>query len=453
MERTEVKGLFYSFCSFLIILIFSACSFRIPHKVTVVTDAEYNFCIGDVDKSFDDDLKISDIFKNLSNSGAITVDDYFPEKRDSRTQQFLIRVPFTEIDVTIPDFPNISAVPDDFDWDQIIGAYFTTPSSGIISIGFNPSTLFQNLSDIIGTTDVSIASLPFYVMAEKPDAGNSPAARLFDGAGFEGTITLFHGVDNGSSITKSTDVSELIIFDSSLPPPAGGKLRLVSAPSLKKDSGTVITDMDSIDRSASVNLATIINSAKNKTSGEFFMEYSLIFKPQSITKDMLVGNHTPGKIKVYAYLVIPLKFKVETTNPKGIEIDIFDMFGAGSGTDILGRNGPTDLGKTDKYISTIQRCSLIYEQKQLPFYANPDLELRLDLFNNGNEELYRSQSSVVTITSRQMRDIFNTYPFTPVAKIALPKDAVFSIPRQLKLKMNLSLQIKTNGEIDIFERN
>jgi len=85
------------------LLMFTACTWHIPEKVSVKTQAEYEFSIGSVEK----DLGISFTAKDLSEKISLEnarLYDYFPEKKDAKVQQFMLKIPLVEIPVNLNEY-------------------------------------------------------------------------------------------------------------------------------------------------------------------------------------------------------------------------------------------------------------------------------------------------------------------------------------------------------------
>jgi len=82
------------------VLMTTACNFEIPEKISVKTNAEYNFSVGSFEKDLSDKINI----KSLVNDSTLSsvngkVYDYFPTGTDDSVQRFLLKVPFMEIPV------------------------------------------------------------------------------------------------------------------------------------------------------------------------------------------------------------------------------------------------------------------------------------------------------------------------------------------------------------------
>ena len=96
-----------SACSLL--FIFSGCNLQIPQKVSVKTDAEYNFQIGDFKTDFSESFNMQSLFENL-NIGNARVYDYYPTGSEVNVQKFLIKIPLLEIPVDFSSYFNSSAL-------------------------------------------------------------------------------------------------------------------------------------------------------------------------------------------------------------------------------------------------------------------------------------------------------------------------------------------------------
>lgn len=96
-----------SACSLL--FVFSGCNLQIPQKVSVKTDAEYNFQIGDFKTDFSESFNMQSLFENL-NIGNARVYDYYPTGSDVNVQKFLIKIPLLEIPVDFSSYFNSSAL-------------------------------------------------------------------------------------------------------------------------------------------------------------------------------------------------------------------------------------------------------------------------------------------------------------------------------------------------------
>jgi len=89
----------------------TACNFQVPEKISVKTNADYNFNVGTISKSFEDTISFTDVLSDdkigIENAH---VYDYFPGEADANVQQYLFKLPLMEIPVDISKYYNNSGV-------------------------------------------------------------------------------------------------------------------------------------------------------------------------------------------------------------------------------------------------------------------------------------------------------------------------------------------------------
>ena len=130
---------------------FAGCSWQMPEKVSVKTNADYNFALGNFEKDFSADLSIDKLLKDveLPNNGKIY--DYWPGKNpDDNTQRFLMYMPLQEIPIDFGKYFNEGML-NDLDSKPIIDQTISVPAISIPqisvdNIGF--STLSGKLNEI-----------------------------------------------------------------------------------------------------------------------------------------------------------------------------------------------------------------------------------------------------------------------------------------------------------------
>lgn len=82
---------------------FIGCSWQIPQKVSVKTDADYNFALGNFEKDFSENLSVSKMIGDLQLPNNGKVYDYWPNKKGD-TQAFLMYMPLQEIPIDIGSY-------------------------------------------------------------------------------------------------------------------------------------------------------------------------------------------------------------------------------------------------------------------------------------------------------------------------------------------------------------
>ena len=198
------------------------------------------------------------------------------------------------------------------------------------------------------------------------------------------------------------------------------------------------------------DLVLFMNSAKNinRSDAQVCIDYDLLLKGE-LTKGELTAEN--AKLVVYAAIVLPVKFKV-TNN---VTLDILQFVDSSNSsnqrTDIFGRTGPTTgFEDMQQYIDAIRSASLIYSTSAMPFKCEPGIKFCVDILGNNNYKEYDLEGGTVIFNYDDIHQMINTYPLCPNLKIKILKDAVFSVPRTKEFKMNLAVNIITDGTIQLF---
>ena len=92
-------------------LVFTGCNWQIPEKVSVKTDAEYNFSLGSFSQDFSESLNISQMLGDLELPNNGKVYDYWPNKKGD-AQNFLMYMPIQEIPIDISSYFDSGALAD-----------------------------------------------------------------------------------------------------------------------------------------------------------------------------------------------------------------------------------------------------------------------------------------------------------------------------------------------------
>lgn len=123
---------------------FAACSWEIPEKVSVKTNADYNFALGNIEKDFSSELNVSKMIGDLELPNNGKVYDYWPDKKGN-TQKYLMYMPLQEIPVDIGKYFNEGML-NDLENKPIIDQTIKVPSISIPEIKVD-NIGFETLSD------------------------------------------------------------------------------------------------------------------------------------------------------------------------------------------------------------------------------------------------------------------------------------------------------------------
>lgn len=426
-------------------LALSGCSWEIPERVFVKTNASYNFSIGNIEQSLDSSMDLNSILS--SDKEGLTLYDYYPGKANKKLQQFVMTVKVYERDFTdmVSDNSTLSSYLAGTSDTQINLASLPAGVSLLAATGrqeldFNPSEILNSIKEALGNDvagKVEFASVPVYLYC---NAG--------EGLSADAKVKMYYGKKDGSKDPITPNSYDQYIAGSST---EFTNISNAVLPEMTVDSDTsaVIIDLSEKPYSLSSDIAQIMNNAKNVTvtDSQLCLDYNLVLKGTVSKATLLSGN---AKLTVYAAVVLPVKFNVLDN----IEINVREFINssdpAAAGSDIFGRTEATGLDDKKKYLDAIRCASLIYTSNALPFVAEPALQFNVDLLGSGNYKTYSLDAGVITLNYDDVRDMLNTYPLCPNLKIKVLKDASLSLPRNRLFNINLSVNIVTDGSIQLF---
>lgn len=106
-----MKKIAFAIISIGLVFAFVGCSWKIPETISVKTNADYEFSLGNIEKDLSDKLGVSNLIGTveLPNNGKIY--DYWP-KKSGDTQKFLMYMPLQNIPIDISDYFDKGALAD-----------------------------------------------------------------------------------------------------------------------------------------------------------------------------------------------------------------------------------------------------------------------------------------------------------------------------------------------------
>ena len=96
----------FIFLSFLFSVILLSCGWQIPEKISVKSNASYNFTTGEIDTKLNDSLNFDELIKPDENS-EFTVYNYLP---DGKSRQFVMRMAVADIPIDLESSFNESSI-------------------------------------------------------------------------------------------------------------------------------------------------------------------------------------------------------------------------------------------------------------------------------------------------------------------------------------------------------
>ena len=437
------------------VMFFAACSWQIPEKVSVKSNADYNFSLGTFEKSFDDQMNLQSMMGNAGNNNQdINTFDYFPGKRDKTTQHFLIQAKVYEMDLATV-IPGLTAYinalqTDSFDL-SYFGSYFNIgPETK--GLEFNPSSLLNGLKDAIGTDLADKitfnSAIPMYVFCEATEGIKANA-----------TLKMFYGAPAGNSFTPHT--TKVPILDDTV-------LQNTPIPALAKEGEIVITDFSTSnyigktsDSIGTADIKEIITANNVQSNDQLCIEYTLSNLNGRVTKAAAIEGM---KIAIYAVIDIPLAFKVTDD----IDLDMNSLTGNASNSSSSSSNSGNNSGfntnseqakEIEKYLDIIDSLTIKYIAYKMPFKSTSGINLSIDLFGDGNdiitsrivekEKGKTNEKTSVPIHAATIKKIKDTGTIDPKIKIQIAKDTVLTLPREKAIEMNIDINLKTDGTVQV----
>lgn len=402
-----------------ILLLFSACNFSIPEKVSVKTNANYNYSIGNISQDFSETFQAKKLFGDLE-TDANKIYDYFPGQEDAKLQQYLLTIKIPAVD--LPQYTIPAGIPVDL----------TIPP---VTVDFDISSIFASIDDVLGAafaTNAGFCEIPLYIYCSEPSG--------FSSSEVKGSVTIRYKVENNSATSTEVKIGD----ETTLMP-------YFSAPQLNITDVVVdgVTEKDVVDTvlkpgetSLNGDINSILNGNKNN-NGKIELEFNLKF---SGTTD----GEPFGKLGLNAFIIIPLKFKMDGI----VDISLTNLAKKDSdkgNKDVFNRSKATDTSDIKKYLDVIEKIEINYKAKKNPIVTDsntcyvvkstvPYISKKLEV----NEDSLR-------LTNEEFQDMLNVYPFNPELNINIPSDSILSLPRHLGIDMNMNISLYTNGVINIKE--
>ena len=126
--------------------------------------------------------------------------------------------------------------------------------------------------------------------------------------------------------------------------------------------------------------------------------------------------------------------------------------------DLLKRDSQEDFEDVKKYLDLVESVSIFYKTKN-----STKLEIRgtmEDSLTGIHKDLtiaptadYSDEYTEIEITDREdLKKIFNTYPFNPIFQVSIKADGG-KIPRNAEFGITGYVQIRLNGEVEIWSKN
>lgn len=407
-----MKKLIIFILSFPFLLV--SCNFAIPETVSVVTNANYNYSIGNISQDFNESFKTSNLFGDLETDNN-KIYDFFPGLEDEKLQQYLLTIKVDDVDLDYGTIPagtelNLDIPP--------------------VSVSLDISEIFGSIKDILGESFVNNADfreIPLYIYCEEPSG--------FTDSELKGKVTIkYHAEDD-----SDTSESDVTVGDEDTVIPYFGTPEL-NITSLADSEKLIDNVLSTAETSLNGDIKQILNSNKDKT-GEIQLEFDLSFAGTT-------NGESIGALFINAFIIIPLKFDVKSI----IDIDLKSLAkdeDDKSNEDVFNRTEATDTTDTKKYLDVIEKVFINYRTAKNPIVTDSNTRYVISSESPYMKKELDVNSDSVKISNEDFMEILSSYPFNPDINLNVPSGAILSLPRDVSLEMNIDISLFTNGTIKI----
>ena len=339
---------------------------------------------------------------------------------------------------------------------------------GSVATGFNPTTIFSSLNDVLGedfANNISIPDAKLYLYLTTPDS----LKELFDpdDEGITGSsIEMYYGDSEKTKITKDAEGNTIANNSISLLE-STQTVYFVDEPSftlLEEDSNseisTVISQVKESEASHCIAISKLLKKTEaSKVEGaQLCINYNLSLGANATKKIYNNGDleNTSGSIGVFALIEIPLSFTIDANTSINLK-KLMNKDGEESADDLFGRSEASGFGEIQNYLDVIESASIYYRFDEFPIQATDDISINLAL-GDGSRQVTKNLSfsgSDLTFTSDDIQTILNAYPLKlKTAEINFTEGNKISIPRKKNISVNLQIGLTTSDQsVVLFEGN
>ncbi len=439
------------------IMVFAGCTWQVPEKVSVQTNAKYCFSLGTFEKNLDEALALDSLMGDTGKDhDEISTFDYFPGQNDKKTQHFLIEVKLWEGTI-LPALESsvLNAISKDkLDISEIPGDPSFLTVNDVMKVDFNPATIMDSFKEALGSDladKITFTAVPMYFYCKT--AGDLKADVNFK---------IFYADKGDYNVNRNGEI-ELLDGTCELNNPKP------EYEYLDETNKIVVTDLE--DYGALVkgkNITKFMNKLDEdgnpltevKDDDAFCLSYNISNFSGSITKAELGQDIT---LTLYAVVDLPLDFLVT----EDAEIDISKLTGMSSeesgsseSTENSTESSSSSSDDTDlsQYLDVIEAIKLHYIAYQLPFYSTSGMQLGVSMTSGGDykwttlavaEKGKDNKKNEIKIDPQTVLAIKDSSNFQPNIMLKMDKGTRFSFPREKAIEMNIDIELQTDGKVQI----
>ena len=428
-----------------VVLAFAGCSWQIPQTVSVKTNADYSFSLGNFTNDLGDSMDTSSMMGETAEGQGITKYDYFPGKSNKNVQHYLLQkevltatiVEANDINTLFGSATSLEA--------NTISVPSELSTATLKGLDFNPSTMLAEMKSSFGNDiadKIAFKSVPMYLYCETTSGLTATA-----------TIKMCYG-DKSTPINKRLP-TELTVLNA-------GTLSNVPKPNYQLENNTVVTNLANVAclGGQPTEIKTLVNSndASIEDDDQLCIEYQITGLSGTIQK----ADATNGiSIRLYAVIDLPVEFQVSSS--ADVTLDVSKMSGESDNSSSSSSESSSSSGDSEfsKYLNVMKSVSIKYVVYQLPIYAANGMSLKVDLIGDGswetgsvkfvdkNKTITDEDKGIINLHTDTIQKMKANANFKPNFIIFLKRGSVFSLPREKKIDMNLEMGFETDGTIQV----
>ncbi len=372
------------------------------------------------------------------------------------------------------------------DWYSVTIDTASIPSQNDkIGTGFNPSTIFDSINDVLGngfSDNISIPEGKLYLYLSKPNTDKLSSFEGLTGS----SIKMYLGDADKNYLPNPEDTAtdkknQISILEES------DSINFVQVPELKSiknedGSETVIQNISNYTTSLGepIILSDLFNFETSSTAEgqQLCIDYNISLNTNNgkdgieiLSSDLglnLDGTSSEEEtsadsIGIYAIIELPLSFTVA----ENTTIDLQNLINKkdseeseDENKDLFGRSEASGFDEIEKYFEVIEAAKIQYRLDSFPIKTSNNISLNLELCDGDNQTVLTKElpfdtdaTEPIEITNDDIKKLLNTYPLklkTAEITFAGKNGTEISIPRTKNLDINLQIGITTDGTIELF---
>ena len=372
------------------------------------------------------------------------------------------------------------------DWYSVTIDTASIPSQNDkIGTGFNPSTIFDSINDVLGngfSDNISIPEGKLYLYLSKPNTDKLSSFEGLTGS----SIKMYLGDADKNYLPNPEDTAtdkknQISILEESK------SINFVQVPELKSiknedGSETVIQNISNYTTSLGepIILSDLFNFETSSTAEgqQLCIDYNISLNTNNgkdgieiLSSDLglnLDGTSSEEEtsadsIGIYAIIELPLSFTVA----ENTTIDLQNLINKkdseeseDENKDLFGRSEASGFDEIEKYFEVIEAAKIQYRLDSFPIKTSNNISLNLELCDGDNQTVLTKElpfdtdaTEPIEITNDDIKKLLNTYPLklkTAEITFAGKNGTEISIPRTKNLDINLQIGITTDGTIELF---